>query len=102
MAYGKRALVSHLIFRKSTIPGTTGKMNKTTAIRLSDNTYARLKNLALQTGRTATDYIQEAVETHREDLEDVYLAEKALEDIRGGLVKPISLGEMSQRLGLDN
>nr|VFJ92370.1 MAG: RHH-type transcriptional regulator, rel operon repressor / antitoxin RelB [Candidatus Kentron sp. H]VFJ93342.1 MAG: RHH-type transcriptional regulator, rel operon repressor / antitoxin RelB [Candidatus Kentron sp. H]VFK00141.1 MAG: RHH-type transcriptional regulator, rel operon repressor / antitoxin RelB [Candidatus Kentron sp. H] len=77
-------------------------MSKTTAIRLPDNTYTRLRNPALQTGRTATDYIQEAVETHLDDLEDAYLAEKALEDIRSGLVKPISLDEMSQRLGLDN
>ena len=42
------------------------------------------------------------LQAHLEDLEDIYLAEKALEDIRAGRVKTISLDEMSRRLGLDD
>lgn len=59
-------------------------MSKQTAVRISDETYARLQALATQTGRTATYYIREAIDEHLDDLEDVYLAEKTLERIRRG------------------
>lgn len=59
-------------------------MSKQTAVRISDETYARLQALAAQTGRTATYYIREAIDEHLDDLEDVYLAEKTLERIRRG------------------
>ena len=77
-------------------------MSKSTAVRLSDETYARLKDLADKTGRTATYYIREAIEEYLEDMEDIYLAEQALVDIRAGRVKPVSQDEMSRRLGLDD
>ncbi|MFB6260764.1 MAG: ribbon-helix-helix domain-containing protein, partial [Thiohalorhabdaceae bacterium] len=44
-------------------------MSKSTAVRLSDETYDRLKALSERTGRTATYYIREAVEEHIADLE---------------------------------
>lgn len=75
-------------------------MSKQTAVRLPDDVHERLHTLAARTGRTATYYIREAVETHLAELEDVYLAEKAAEDIRAGKVAPVSLDEMSRRLGL--
>ena len=53
-------------------------MTKQTAVRLSDETYARLQRMAEKTGRTATYYIREAIEAHLDDLEDIYLAEQAL------------------------
>lgn len=59
-------------------------MSKQTALRLPDTTYERLQTLADQTGRTATYYIREAVETHLDDLEDIYLAEQTVERIRRG------------------
>ena len=59
-------------------------MSKQTAVRLSDETYKRLQVLSAQTGRTATYYIREAIETHLDDLEDIYLAEQALERLRRG------------------
>ncbi|EAR20762.1 type II toxin-antitoxin system RelB family antitoxin [Nitrococcus mobilis] len=59
-------------------------MSKQTAIRLSDETYARLQRLAERTGRTATYYIREAVEEHLDDLEDIYLVEQVLERVRRG------------------
>ena len=77
-------------------------MSQQTCVRLPDETYDRLKALAAKTGRSATYYIREAIEAHLEDLEDVYLAEKALEDIRARRLKSISLDEMSKRLGLDD
>ena len=56
-------------------------MSKQTAVRLSDETYQRLQVLSGQTGRTATFYIREAIETHLDDLEDIYLAEQTLERV---------------------
>ncbi len=59
-------------------------MGKQTAIRLSDEIDQRLKNLASRTGRTVTYYMREAITTHIDDLEDIYLAEQALERLRDG------------------
>ena len=68
-------------------------MSKSTAVRLPDETYERLKALADRTGRTATYYIREAIEEHLEDLEDIYLAEQTLERIRRGEEEVISSEE---------
>ena len=59
-------------------------MGKQTAIRLSDDLNERLVNLAKQTGRTVTYYMREAIATHIDDLEDIYLAEQALGRLRDG------------------
>jgi len=59
-------------------------LSKQTAVRLSDETYQRLQALSGQTGRTAAYYIREAIETHLDDLEDIYLSEQALERLRQG------------------
>lgn len=65
-------------------------MSKQTALRLPDATYERLQALAGRTGRTATYYIKEAIETHLDDLEDVYWAEQAAERIRRGEEEVVS------------
>ena len=57
---------------------------KQTAVRIPENTHDRLQKLAKKTGRTATFYIREAIETHLEDLEDAYLAEKAVDKFSKG------------------
>lgn len=77
-------------------------MTRQTAIRLPDETYERLQTLAQRTGRTATYYIREAIEQHLEDLEDVYLAERALERLKRGETKTYTLDEVSRDLGLDD
>jgi len=59
-------------------------MSKQTAIRIPEETYARLKSLAARTGRTATFYIKQAIDEHLDDLEDIYLGEQALEALRKG------------------
>jgi len=46
------------------------------AIRLPQELEARLTNLAVQTGRTKSFYVRQALEEHLEELEDVYLAEE--------------------------
>ena len=49
------------------------------SIRLPDNVEKRLDKLAQKTGRTKTYYAREAIVTHIEDLEDIYLALSRLE-----------------------
>ncbi|MDK4704146.1 MULTISPECIES: DUF6290 family protein [unclassified Rhizobium] len=68
-------------------------MSKQTAIRLPDETYERLQALATRTGRTATFYIRQAVEAHLDEMEDVYLAERAMERIKNGEDEVVSSEE---------
>lgn len=77
-------------------------MSKQTAVRLPEHIYERLRTLSERTGRTATYYIREAIEEHLADIEDVYLAEHALREIRSGKAKPISFDTMSERFGLED
>lgn len=75
---------------------------KQTAVRLSDETYHRLQEMAAKTGRTATFYIREAIEAHLDDLEDIYLAEQAIERRHRGESRTFSLDELDRELGLDD
>ena len=75
-------------------------MTKQAAVRLPDETFARLKALSARTGRTATHYIREAVEEHLDDLEDVYLAEQVIERVRSGQERVHTLDEVERELGL--
>ncbi len=75
-------------------------MSKQTAVRITDETYARLQSLAQKTGRTATFYIREAIEEHLEDLEDCYLGEQALERLKLGKDRVLNDEEFWR--GLDN
>ena len=70
------------------------------AIRLPPDSEARLDALAQTTGRTKSFYARAAILEHLADLEDVYLAEKRLEDIRAGREATVSLDEVKQSLGL--
>jgi RHH-type rel operon transcriptional repressor/antitoxin RelB len=71
------------------------------AIRLPEEIEKRLDQLAKRTGRTKTFYAREAVLAHIDDLEDIYLAEKALEDIRSGRTKTVSLENAMKKHGLE-
>jgi len=75
-------------------------MTRQTAVRLPDETFVRLHALAEATGRTATYYIREAIQTHLEDLEDVYFSEVALENIKKGKDSVLDSGEFWN--GLEN
>jgi len=63
---------------------------------------SRLDALAKLTGRSKTYYIREAILEHLDDLEDLYLAEKRLEDIRAGRIQTIPLEEVMKRHGVEN
>lgn len=70
------------------------------AVRLPEAIESRLDHLAKITGRSKSYYVREAILAHIEDLEDVYLAEKRLEDLREGRSWAESLAEVERELGL--
>jgi RHH-type transcriptional regulator, rel operon repressor / antitoxin RelB len=70
------------------------------AIRLPPSIEKRLERLARRTGRTKTYYVREAILEHLEDLEDLYVAERALERLRSGEERTISLKDATKRHGL--
>jgi len=72
------------------------------AIRLPEGIEERLDVLAKETGRTKTFYVREAILEHLDDMEDVYLAEKRLADIRAGNSKPASLKDVMKRYDLED
>ena len=61
----------------------------------------RLNHLAAQTGRTQSDYITEAICEYLDDLEDLVLAERAMEDIRAGRTQTIPLEEVLRQYGME-
>lgn len=70
------------------------------SIRLPDDVSTRLQALAQITGRSKTFYMIEAIRDHLDDLEDLYIAEQRLIEIRAGRSQTYTLEEVEQRLGL--
>ena len=71
------------------------------SLRLPVEMIERIERLAKATGRSRTFYMQEAIKQKLEDLEDLYLAEQALIDIRAGNSRLHTLDEVEEALGLD-
>ena len=67
------------------------------ALRLPPEIEKRLADLAKKTGRSKSFYAREAILTHLDDLEDLYLARKALQE--GG--EPIPLEDVIRKFGLE-
>ena len=72
------------------------------AIRLPLEIETRLDNLAKSTGRTKTYYAREAILEYIGDLEDVYMAQQRMEDIRSGKTKTIPFDEILKNYDLAN
>ncbi|BAH77765.1 hypothetical protein DMR_42740 [Solidesulfovibrio magneticus RS-1] len=71
-------------------------------VRLPEALEARLNTLAEATKRPKSFYVREALERSLEDMEDVYLAEAALERFRASGEPAVPLAELERRLGLDD
>lgn len=54
------------------------------SLRLDEESERRLNALAKTTGRSKTFYLKKLIAEHLDDLEDAYLAEHALEELRQG------------------
>jgi RHH-type transcriptional regulator, rel operon repressor / antitoxin RelB len=70
------------------------------AIRLPQAIEKRLEKLSRRTGRTKTFYVREAILEHLEDLEDLYLAERALKRVQSGEDRTIPLKTIPRRNGV--
>ncbi len=69
-----------------------------TSLRLPDDIGERLNALAQQTGRSKTFYILEAIREHLDDLEDMYIAEQRLTDVKAGRSRVLSSDEVETML----
>ena len=70
------------------------------AIRLPPEIETRLEKLAAATGRTKTFYAREAILEYLSDLEDIYLAEQRLADIKAGRTQTIPLEDIMKSYDL--
>ncbi len=64
-----------------------------TSVRLPNEYEQRLDYLSRQTGRSKAFYIKQLIMDNLDDLEDVYLAEHRLEQLRQGNDEIINSGE---------
>lgn len=69
------------------------------AVRLPAAIEKRLDRLAKRTGRAKSYYVREALLNHLDDLEDIYIAEKRLEDLRAGRSYTIPLEDVMREHG---
>ena len=72
------------------------------SLRLPDDLSRRLEQLAHRTGRSKTFYMIEAIQEHLDDLEDLYVAEQRLIDLRAGKSGTVPLDEVMRRYGMDD
>lgn len=72
------------------------------ALRLPAEVEERLSALASATGRSKSFYAREAILEHLDDLEDLYLAEQRLLDIRSGKTKTIPLEDVMRDHGVED
>ncbi|MBU2854393.1 MULTISPECIES: type II toxin-antitoxin system RelB family antitoxin [Acidithiobacillus] len=72
------------------------------SIRLPEEIEHRLNELAARTGRSKTFYATEAIQEHLDDLEDLYLAEQALIEVRAGRSETIPLEEVMRQYGMES
>lgn len=70
------------------------------AIRLDAETEARLNKLSSKTHRPKSFYVKQALNEYLEDLEDIYLAENEIENIRVGRSSLTSLEDFKRELGI--
>ncbi|PSK98555.1 RHH-type rel operon transcriptional repressor/antitoxin RelB [Murinocardiopsis flavida] len=71
-------------------------------VRFPDAIEERLAVLARETGRSKSYYVRELVANNLDDMEDVYLAEREVEDLRAGRTRSIPLDEAMAEYDLED
>ncbi|TCA74248.1 TraY domain-containing protein [Rhizobium leguminosarum bv. viciae] len=71
-------------------------------LQLPPDIEARLIELSKRTGRRKSFYVRQAIIAHLDDLEDVYLGERRLEELRRDEGDTVPLAELTARYGLDD
>lgn len=59
-------------------------MTTVTTLTLADETYARVRDLAEQSGQSTSEYLQHAIEMYLDDVEDARMGEEALDRLARG------------------
>lgn len=72
------------------------------SLRLPTELVERLSHLAESTGRSRTYYMQEAIKQYIDDLEELYLAEQALLNVRAGKEDTIPLEVLIKEYELED
>lgn len=71
------------------------------AVRLDQETDDRLSQLAKTTHRSKSFYVKQALLEYLDDLEDIYIAEKRIEDIKTGKSELMSFEDVKKELGYE-
>jgi RHH-type rel operon transcriptional repressor/antitoxin RelB len=64
------------------------------SVRIEDVLGERLERLAQDTHRSKSFYVKEALMNYMDNLEDIYIAEKRLEDLKAGRETIINAKDM--------
>ena len=72
------------------------------ALRLPSEIESRLDALSKRTGRSKSFYAREAILEYIDDLEDIYVAEQRLADLRAGRSNTVPLADLMKQYGLDD
>lgn len=72
------------------------------SVRIPDELARRFEALAQETNRPKSYYVREALERAIDDLEDIYLAEARLENLKAGRSRTYTLEEAEKLLGLED
>lgn len=75
-------------------------LTATATFRTKPELKSRIDYLAKETHRSTSFYYNLLLEDYLDDLEDIYLSEKILEDIRSGKSKTIPAEEVYAKAGL--
>ena len=74
---------------------------KSLSIRIPDDIAKRLEDLANLSRRTKTQIALEAISWYLDKMEDIYVSECRLEELRSGRVQPLSLDDLIESHGID-
>ena len=70
------------------------------AVRLDEEMEGRLNTLAARTHRAKSFYVKMALSEYLDDMEDIYMGEKRLEDLRSGKDELVRFEDVKKDLGL--